>query len=131
MNEERKTAIILGLNNLVTECYTRSAHAGWWNDLETGEPKELTQELILSKIALIHSELSEALEGYRKNEMDDHLPHRKKIEVELGDAVVRLCDLIGRLGLDLSGAIVEKIEYNASREDHKIENRKKAGGKKS
>lgn len=86
--------------------------------------------LYLKKIALIHSEVSEALEGARKNLMDDHLPHRKMIEVELADVIIRVADLCGALKLDLGGAVVEKLEYNANRADHKKENRNKVGGKK-
>jgi NTP pyrophosphatase (non-canonical NTP hydrolase) len=52
------------------------------------------------------------------------------LEVELADTVIRIADLCGGLKLDLAGAILEKLEYNAKREDHKIENRKKEGGKK-
>jgi NTP pyrophosphatase (non-canonical NTP hydrolase) len=52
------------------------------------------------------------------------------IEVELADAVIRIADLCGSMGLDLGGAITEKMEYNAKREDHKIENRKLDNGKK-
>ena len=62
--------------------------------------------------------------------MDRHLPHRKGIEVELADAIIRICDLAGALDLDLSAAIYEKLEYNRNRADHKIENRKSQGGKK-
>ena len=70
------------------------------------------------------------MEGYRKNLMDDKLPHRSMLEVELADAVIRIFDMCGGLGLDLSGAIYEKLEYNQNRLDHKIENRLKENGKK-
>jgi len=116
-------------NYLVEHCHGRSKAAGWWNDLETGEPldaKALTPE----KLCLVHSEISEAMEGHRKGLQDDKLPHRPMVEVELADAVIRIADLAGALGLDLGGAIAEKMEFNASRADHKIENRKAAGGKR-
>jgi NTP pyrophosphatase (non-canonical NTP hydrolase) len=81
-------------------------------------------------LCLIHSEISEALEGHRKNLMDDKLQHRKSIEVELADALIRIADLAGYLSLDLGGAVVEKLVYNESRADHKLANRIQDGGKK-
>lgn len=81
-------------------------------------------------IALCHSELSEALEGHRKDLMDDKLPHRKMAEVELADCIIRIFDLACGFGFDLGGAFAEKMAYNAVREDHKLENRMKEGGKK-
>ena len=78
---------------------------------------------------LIVSEVSEAMEGDRKNLMDDKLPHRPMREVELADAVIRIFDLAGGYNLDIAGAIAEKLAFNAQRPDHKIENRVKEGGK--
>lgn len=80
---------------------------------------------------LIVSEIAEAKEGHRKNLFDGHLPHRSIIEVELADAVIRIADLAGAMGLDLAEAIIEKMEFNAIRPDHRIENRMKANGKKT
>ena len=81
-------------------------------------------------LALIHSEISEALEGFRKDLWDDHLPNRKMAEVELADAVIRIFDLAERSGFDIGNAILEKHKYNMIRADHKMENRMKPGGKK-
>ena len=71
------------------------------------------------------------MEGVRKGIMDDHLPHRKMEEVEHADAIIRIFDYAGGHGLDVGGALVEKLKYNISRADHQVENRAKEGGKKT
>lgn len=78
----------------------------------------------------MHSELSEAMEGERKDLMDDKLPHRKMAEVELADCLIRIFDYAAAFGYDLEGAYQEKRVFNAQREDHKHEARAQAGGKK-
>ena len=80
-------------------------------------------------IALCHSELSEALEGHRKNLQDDKLPNRKMAEVELVDCLIRIFDIGGGLRMDLEGAYREKMAFNATRADHKPGNRVLPGGK--
>ena len=108
------------LNALRNLCYGLSKNAGWHdNPVENG-----------TAIALIHSELSEAMTGDRTGAMDEHLPHRKMMEVEMADAVMRIFDFCGKNGLDIGGALVEKAKYNQTRADHKKENRDKEGGKK-
>jgi NTP pyrophosphatase (non-canonical NTP hydrolase) len=141
-----------GLNGLAFACHAASVAGGWYTNLEyEGQIEKLKEHGITREeaqkgleklgitankkrnigemLALIHSEVSEAMEGHRKNLMDDKLPHRKMLEVELADAVIRILDLSGYLNLDIGGAVVEKMQYNAKREDHKIENRSKEGGK--
>lgn len=69
-------------------------------------------------IALIHSELSEALEEDRKGAPMVYYAANGKPEgvaVELADAVIRICDLCGYLKIDLEKVIAEKMEYNAGR----------------
>jgi NTP pyrophosphatase (non-canonical NTP hydrolase) len=131
MNVQYKIDVspILGeaINAATRECHGRAKAAGWWNDLSTGEPLERNKGEL---IALIHSEVSEVLEGVRKNTMDDHLPHRKTEEVEMADILIRVFDYAGAYGLDIGGALVEKLNYNLHREDHKRENRAKPNGKK-
>jgi len=132
-NEEKLLEKIYeGINAAVELCHGRAVEAGWWHDLETGAA---LPPLVPEKLCLIHSEVSEALEAHRKGLMDDKLPHRLGIEVELGDALIRIFDLAGRLqkemtNFDLASGTIEKIGYNADREDHKLESRKAPGGKK-
>ena len=112
-------AEISALYNIQLKLHAQALAAGWH-----AKPREVG-----TLIALCHSELSEALEGARKNLMDDHLSHRKMVEVELADTIIRILDLAGREGLDVPGALAEKHDYNFSRADHKLQNREKEGGK--
>ncbi len=114
---------------LVDVCHQPAKMAGWWNDLETGAPKDRnTGELLM----LIVSELAEAMEGHRKNLKDDKLPQYPMFVVELVDALVRIFDTAGGKGFkeQLARAFVDKLAFNASRADHKIANRRLATGKK-
>ena len=151
-----KQSQIDAINELSTEIHANNIEAGWWTDLKYDDKismltnrSSLTENQaarMLTKLGierstvktrnvgeilcLIHSEVSEAMEGHRKDLMDDKLPHRKMIEVELADTLIRIFDLAGAQNLDLGGAISEKRAFNKERQDHKIENRLKAGGKK-
>ncbi|RUM99158.1 hypothetical protein EET67_05295 [Pseudaminobacter arsenicus] len=112
------------MNDLVRYFHGKSAANGWWSESDRANPF-----VVPCKLMLAVSELSEAMEGHRKNLMDDKLPHRKMIEVELGDALIRIFDMAGFLGLDLGGATMEKDAYNDVRADHKAEARAATGGK--
>mgnify|MGYP003608170829 FL=1 len=115
---------------LQAQCHGAASAAGWWTDPKTGASIDPhTPHLVPAKLCLIHSEISEGMEGHRKSLKDDKLPHRSMLEVELADAVIRICDLAGALQLDLGGAIAETMAFNAVRPDHKIEARQANGGK--
>ena len=114
-----------GLNALAAEIHRENAH--WWHDPLTGERLNRNKGEML---CLIHSEISEAMEGERKNLMDDKLPHRPMAEVELADALIRILDYAAGHGYDIEGAVAEKRAYNRVRPDHKPEARLAANGKK-
>ena len=114
------------LNRIARGIHMQNVAAGWWSDPKTGERLERN---VPEMLCLIHSEISEAMEGHRKNLMDDKLPTRKMIEVELADALIRILDLSEGLGLDIGGATAEKLEFNRNRQDHKLASRMAAGGK--
>lgn len=124
-----------GLNILSADIHSRNVRAGWWTDVKTGESLLGKDEHGRDKrnvpemLCLIHSEVSEAMEGYRHGCIDDHLPTRTMFEVELADVLIRIFDLAGGHKLDLSGAVREKLAYNAQRKDHKLETRQTGEGK--
>ncbi len=194
-------AVRSAIATLIQQCNGAATAAGW-----NYKPRSVPLRMML-----VVSEIAEAMEGHRNALMDDKLPHRKMLEVELADTAIRICDMAGqenfrigeaaaslcnrawtlaggyhgmpvpdRLfrivqtiasagenagplgicnvrtadgtpltfcelhlahalqqigwlcqdeGLDLGGAIAEKMQFNQVREDHKPEARAAAGGK--
>ena len=170
----------MNLVELQNKIHAQNKELGWWD-----EPRPFS-----TFVCLLHSELSEAMEGDRKGLMDDHLPQYPMFWVELADFVIRCLDWLGSVGCDeynqtegakldgvdnclmlalmhktvsncmdssgnpedaefvlsacveycfyyakhskfnLEQIIIEKVEYNKHRADHKRENRAKVGGKK-
>lgn len=75
---------------------------GWWD-----EPRPIPELL-----CLIHSEVSEALEGYR-----NRIPEGEKgcLSEELADVVIRVWDMCAYLGIDISTAVHKKYHINLAR----------------
>lgn len=63
------------------------------------------------KIALIHSEVSEAFEAYRHKNIDG----KDGFKEELADVIIRVLHLAGALGFDMSAEISKKMEFNKMR----------------
>jgi NTP pyrophosphatase (non-canonical NTP hydrolase) len=80
-------------------------------------PVPLREARQAQRLMLIVSELGEALEAIRHgNPPDNHIPKFSGLEAELADAVIRIMDLAETHSLDLAGAIISKMSYNARRE---------------
>lgn len=113
------------LNVLSKEIYQNNEAKGFYEneDLFQQHKKDLPEELNVAiekaftgqRIALMHSELSEALEADRKDLMDDKLTDELGLPVELADTLIRILDYCGRHEINIGGIVKRKLEYNTSR----------------
>jgi len=81
-----------------------NTHQGFWQSDNSGE-----------KIALMHSELSEALEADRKDLPSDKLEGFSGVEEELADTIIRILDFAGYHELRLAEAVIAKLQHNLAR----------------
>lgn len=96
-----------GLDTLI-RCTFLIACDNGWHDKEPSDGEY---------IALMHSELSEALEVLRgdENPPDKYCPEFLALEVELADVVLRVFDYAAAKKLRLSGAMLAKMQFNRTR----------------
>ena len=119
------------LEDFAEECHLASYNNGWWHDPDTGQelPTEgfLGAHVIGCKLGLIHSEVSEVMEGHRKSLKDDKLPEYDAMDVELVDVLIRVFDLMGQRKKPYNEIYKKKMAFNDVRPDHALENRRKGG----
>ena len=105
------------LNELAMRSFLHARSKGF-HSRDGQEVDHRNPERIASRIALIHSELSEALEECTHGRMEAYLGEHGKPEgfpIEIADAVIRILDLCGSLGIDIDAAVEQKHEYNLKR----------------
>lgn len=123
----QELAVLSGVKSLLQLANATAVDAGWYTNRETGEP---TERNFGEVVALMHSELSEALEADRKGTNDDKLGHLDGRAAEFADAIIRIADTSEALALPVAQAIIEKNRFNRLRSDHKMSSRNAQHGKK-
>jgi NTP pyrophosphatase (non-canonical NTP hydrolase) len=81
-------------------------------------PLDVNVYNVLAKLALVHSEVSEALEAARERQwLETFAPNGKPegFVTELADAVIRIFHICAQLGLDIEGALKRKVDFNWTR----------------
>ena len=107
------------MENLQKNLHQNSVDHGFWEEVDNTS--------VPTKLCLIHSEVSEALESYRKGNPPCEKTYPSslnsepvKLDIssiaeEMADVVIRVMDLCEHLHIDLGRAILAKADYNRNR----------------
>lgn len=119
----------MDISRFQEECFQTAADHGWWPTKEVDvsgaesdtavmvKRLDLHQVNIPEKLALMHSEISEALEHFRAGNMEMFLDEGKPdgFWIELGDCIIRILDLAGAYNVDMEYMLRLKADYNKTR----------------
>lgn len=100
----------MDLFQLANKCHETAINKGWYDGTERGVPELL---------ALVHSEVSEALECYRRGQMETTIREKdgkpEGFGSELADIIIRVVDMAAYLRIPIREEVEQKMEYNATR----------------
>lgn len=96
------------INDLVKEAHQNAVEHGFWEDYSAAFKKDIVNNAIGNRLMLIVSEVAEAQDGLRHDDIAN-------FKEELADVAIRLADLCGGLNVDLEKEIKKKMEINRSR----------------
>ena len=129
ITEEESRHFEQAFDDIESRVHQTAVDKGWWDECYTCFNITATDGRVTRSgfdpairntgeaIALMHSELSEALEYARKgNGPSDHIPKFSGVEEEFADVIIRIMDYSKANNLDVSGAIIAKARFNATRE---------------
>ena len=91
------------IDDLVDKAHANALDKGFWADVDPKDPRH-----VLALLMLITTEVAEAAEAVRKSDPDNFAE-------ELADICIRVFDVAGGMGVDLSEEIVTKMRTNKAR----------------
>lgn len=94
-----------GLRDIAQQAHVTAQRHGFWNQYANYYP---LIDIALIKLALIASEIGEAVEAARDGAWEDFAE-------ELADICIRVFDLAGALNIDIQTEIISKMAYNEGR----------------
>ena len=114
------------INQLIKEAHDNAVNKGFHLDddemrnkfkFRSTDYEHFCRLAMIKDLALIVTEISEAIEAIRENRFTDYhkINFKETFEEEIADAVIRIADLCGQYNIDLEYFIKEKMEYNKTR----------------